>query len=212
MAHPIYKVDGKRVPSVTTVLSRFKDAGGLIHWAWSLGAEGKDYRQERDKAATVGTACHSLVEADIRGTEPDTAQFPDEVMEKAHQAFANYERWRDQTHLKPIEAEVSLVSERYRYGGTFDAVLIDGELSLADWKTSNRPYPEHLIQLAAYGNLWHEHNPDKPLTGGYHLLLFSKDHGDWSHKHFAELDEPWEAFKLMRELYELDKSIKKRAA
>ena len=44
-----YWLEGQRLPSVTTVLSRFKDSGGLIHWAWSLGKEGKDYREERDK-------------------------------------------------------------------------------------------------------------------------------------------------------------------
>jgi len=34
MAHPPYYVHGKRVPSVTTVLSRFKDPGALMHWSW----------------------------------------------------------------------------------------------------------------------------------------------------------------------------------
>lgn len=34
MAHPAYYVRGKRVPSVTTVLSRFKDPGALMHWSW----------------------------------------------------------------------------------------------------------------------------------------------------------------------------------
>lgn len=31
--------DGKRVPSVTTVLGRFKDSGGLIKWAYNQGRE-----------------------------------------------------------------------------------------------------------------------------------------------------------------------------
>lgn len=34
MAHPSYYVRGKVVPSVTTVLSRFKDPGALMHWSW----------------------------------------------------------------------------------------------------------------------------------------------------------------------------------
>jgi hypothetical protein len=36
--------DGTRVPSVTEILSRFKEGGALIHWAWRLGMEGEDYR------------------------------------------------------------------------------------------------------------------------------------------------------------------------
>ena len=58
-----YLVDGTRVPSVTTVLGRFKESGPLIHWAWGLGIQGKDYREERDKAADAGTLAHAAVAA-----------------------------------------------------------------------------------------------------------------------------------------------------
>lgn len=40
-----YNANGDRVPSVTTVLSRFKDSGALIHWANQLAYE--PYRQAR---------------------------------------------------------------------------------------------------------------------------------------------------------------------
>lgn len=39
LAQGYYTKTGKRVPSVTTVLSRFKDSGGLIHWASRLAFE-----------------------------------------------------------------------------------------------------------------------------------------------------------------------------
>ena len=35
-----YYVDGKRVPGVTTVLGRFKESGGLIHWSWKIAFDG----------------------------------------------------------------------------------------------------------------------------------------------------------------------------
>ena len=35
MAHSRHYVKGKQVPSVTTVLSRFKDPGALMHWSWN---------------------------------------------------------------------------------------------------------------------------------------------------------------------------------
>ena len=47
--------DGKRVPSVTTILGKFKEAGGLMHWSWECGMKGLDYRQVRDAAADAGT-------------------------------------------------------------------------------------------------------------------------------------------------------------
>ena len=42
-----YKLeDGTRVPGVTTVAGAYGDKGGLVHAAWKLGSEGKDYRKE----------------------------------------------------------------------------------------------------------------------------------------------------------------------
>src|SRR6516225_4019637 len=40
-AHSGYFIaDGTKVPSVTQVISRFKDSGALIHWAWKCGRDG----------------------------------------------------------------------------------------------------------------------------------------------------------------------------
>lgn len=201
--------DGTRVPSVTTVLSRYKDSGGLIHWAWQLGADGKDYRQERDKAADVGTLAHAMVEQNIKGL-PIAIEGDPEMIGKARSAFNAYLSWADQTKLVILETEMMLVSEKHRFGGTPDAVgQLGNAIVLVDWKSSNSVWPEHLIQLAAYGELLRE------VRGldiqGYHLCRFSKEHGDFAHHYFQDLTQEWEAFTLMRRLYELDKSIKKRA-
>jgi hypothetical protein len=67
MAKIKYEIGGKRVPSVTTIISRFKDSGGLIHWAWQQGMDGLDYRETRDKAALAGHLAHYLMELDARG-------------------------------------------------------------------------------------------------------------------------------------------------
>lgn len=203
---------GKRVPGVTTIISRFKESGGLIHWAWSLGKDGLDYREERQAAADAGTLAHKMVEADIRGYDFDRDAHPPEQLAKADSAFGAYQEWRNQTKLTPTETEVSLISEAHQFGGTLDAMLVQGRLALGDWKTSNSLYADYLIQLAAYGGLWRENHPDQPLHGGFHLLRFSKSHGDFSHHFYAELDEAWEAFKLMRKLYDLCAVLKKRAA
>lgn len=211
MALHVYKLkDGTRVPGVTTVIGRFKDAGGLIHWSWTVGMEGKDYRELRDHAADAGTCAHAMVEADIRGKDFDPSPYPADVVALAQGAFGAYKEWATQTRLKPVETEVSLVSERHRYGGTLDAMLVQDKLALGDWKTGNRLYPEHLIQLAAYHQLWTENRPDEPIIGGFHLLRFSKDHGDFAHHYFADLSPAWRAFELMRELYDIDKELKKR--
>lgn len=208
---PYRNAKGQRVPGVTTVISRFKESGGLIHWAWQLGKDGLDYRQVRDAAADAGTVAHAMVECDIRGMDFDRTKHDAALLEKADSAFSAYREWRTQTQLKPVATEVALVSEEHQFGGCLDAMLVQGKLSLGDWKTSNQVYGDHLIQLAAYGGLWREHHPDEPIHG-YHLLRFSKGHGDFSHHFYADLTGAWRAFLLMRELYDLCADLKKRAA
>lgn len=212
MAHPIYKnAAGKRLPSVTTIIGKFKEAGGLIHWAWDLGIQGIDYRKVRDDAASAGTLAHLMVEADIRGyAQPIQNGIERETWDKAVSAFAAYKEWRAQTQLIPEHTEVSMTCECHQTGGTLDTILVRGKRSLGDWKTSNSIYPEYLIQLAAYSHLWEVNNPDQPITGGFHLLRFSKSEGDFAHHFWPQLKDAWSAFEHMRVLYDLMSKLKER--
>lgn len=214
--------DGVKCVGVTTVISRFKDAGGIIYWAWEQGRDGFDFRETRDDAASAGTLAHALVEYHItkRSDAELTAMIEQErikpeILERAKRAFDNYLNWERFTKLKVIQTEMSLVSEKYLFGGTFDGIAvveIEGKRALADWKTSSAIYRDALVQVAAYKGLWEENFPDQPIEGGFHLCRFSRDHGDFSHHYFENLDEAWEQFLLLRRAYEIDKQLKKRAA
>ena len=211
MAHHIYKLaDGTRVPSVTTVLGRFKDAGPLMHWAWQCGKDGKDFRQERYAAATAGTLAHAAVEAHVH-SQPIVWTGETSVVERAQKAFGAFLEWAEQTKLTVDKTELPLVSEQYRFGGTFDAILLGSKRAMGDWKSSNGIYGEYLAQLAAYGQLWKENFPNQPIEGGFHLLRFDKTHGDFTHKWWGELDAGWKYFMALREAYEHDKELKARA-
>lgn len=210
MAAHVYKLaDGTRVPGVTTVISRFKESGGLIHWAWALGKEGKDYREVRDQAADAGTLAHRAVDAHIRGVEFHIESADVEVASRAERAFGAFLQWAEQTQLRVTETELSLISEKHRYGGTLDAILIQGKRAVGDWKSSNALYPEYLLQIAAYGMLLEECRGE-PIEGGYHLLRFDKTYGDFTHKWWAELDTARQAFLHCRALYDMDKELKAR--
>jgi hypothetical protein len=210
-----HTADGKRVPGVTTVLGRFKESGGLIHWAWDLGMQGLDYRVVRDSAADAGTLCHTMVDAWIHGDSTTEALLDGEadieVRNKALIAFGAFREWADQTQLVVTHTEMPLVSETYRFGGTFDAILVKGKRSMGDWKSSNAVYPEYLAQVAAYGLLWEENFPDEPIDGGYHLLRFDKAHGDFTHKWWGELDAGRRYFLNLRAAYEEAAELKQRA-
>lgn len=206
---------GEKVPGTTTVIGRFKDSGGLLHWAFEQGKlaqQGKIQRlyDRAEEAADIGTQAHAMIEAHINGDE-----VPVPTDERAQQAFNNALAWLAQTRITVISKwqECALVSEQYAFGGTPDAIgELDGKLILLDWKTSNAVYQDYLIQLAAYKQLWEENHPDKPITGGMYLCRFAKDFPDFSTHYFAELNDAWEQFKLFRSAYEIDKRLKKRAA
>lgn len=203
--------DGTKVPSVTTVLNRFKDSGGLIHWAWKLGTEGKDYRDVRDAAADAGTLAHAAVDDWIH-KRPVTFTGDPEVCKRAETAFQAFLEWANQTQLVVTHTEMPLVSERFQFGGTFDAILVKGRRSMGDWKSSNAIYAEYLAQVAAYGILWEENFPEHPIDGGYHLLRFDKEYGDFHQHWWGELETGKRFFLNLREAYEDAKELKKRAA
>lgn len=213
--------DGTKVPGTTTIIGRFKESGGLLQWAFKQGKEGKSHLyEEAEKAADIGTVAHSMVELHLNGEDlVEIAnylklQLPDiEMARKALSSFNAYQTWRKNFGLEVVQQEIQLVSEKHRYGGTLDLVgFVPPKLALLDWKTSANVYVDYLIQLAAYKNLWEENHPEQPITGGFHLLRFSKSDGDFAHHHYPNLDEAWEQFLLFRKAYDIDKSLKKRAA
>ena len=219
MAHPKggYKdKNKKKVPGVTGILGRFKDSGGLMFWAFEQGkaaerGEIEKLYDKRDQAADAGTLAHDLVEAHIRKTNPPA--IPDNVTgTQAIQGFQNYLTWQENNRIQIVETECELVSEKYLFGGCLDGVGIDSDFNLCilDWKTSNSIYTDMLAQIAAYKVLWEENNPDRPITGGYHLCRFSKEHADFAHHYWGDLDIAWQYFIRCRELYDIDKQLKKR--
>ena len=220
MPHPSkgYFVDGEKVPGVTTIIGRFKDSGGLLYWAFEQGkaaqrGEIAKLYDKRDSAAEAGTLAHSLVEAHIHGFPlPDISLQPPEIAKQATQGYENYLRWQDDNKIKIVYQELELVSKEHLYGGCPDAIGMDsrGNLAILDWKTSNGVYQDYLIQIASYAHLWEENNPTEPLTGGFHLLRFSKEHADFTHHFWSELNDAWEQFLLFRKAYDLDKILKKR--
>lgn len=210
--------DGTKAPGVTTVISRFKDSGALLFWAYEQGkcaerGEISNLYEKRDIAADSGTLAHAMVEAHINKQPlPDITKHSEDIQRQARQGFENYISWADNNRIVIVAQEMELVSEEYAFGGCPDAVGLDaqGRLCLLDWKTSNSCYSDYIIQLAAYRHLWEINNPDKPITGGFHLCRFSKENADFAHHFWSELDDAWEQFKLFRRAYDLDKKLKKR--
>jgi hypothetical protein len=206
---------GERVPGTTTIIGRFKESGALLHWAFNQGKSGaKTLYEKRDQAAEAGTLAHDMVFQHLHGdpvTIPDNTDLT--IAGQAQTAFNAYLSWASMTKLEIVEQEFPLVSEQHQFGGTPDAIgLVNEKLSLVDWKTSNGVYQDYLLQLAAYDILIKECRPDLVLTGGYHLCRFAKSYGDFAHHYWPELEDAKKMFLMLRECYDIDKILKKRAA
>ena len=205
---------GEKIPGTTTIIGRFKESGGLLQWAFKQGQSGAAHLyDERDKAALAGNIAHDMIECDILKHERPAFVCDAELLTKAENAFAQFKEWQEQTKIEIVATERSFVSERHQFGGTIDAIGRDmkGRIVLLDWKTSNAVYQDYLIQLAAYALLLEECEPALTPTA-FHLIRVAKESADFAHHFFGELEDAKKAFLLMRDLYDIDKRLKKRAA
>ena len=80
-----------------------------------------------------------------------------EVPPDLAQVVDNFTSWRRKAGLDIHLAETMVYSAKYRYAGTMDALAYRKGIMVAlDWKTSNRLYPEHALQVAAYAKALEE--------------------------------------------------------
>ena len=211
---PYRLADGKIVPSVTTIIGRFKDSGALLYWANQQGLNGVTLNEAQRPAASAGTLAHKLVERYIKGGEPYVLSEEERDVEgPAKAALKNFIKWQTQSKITFKHNEVRLVSERYRFGGTIDAIGVDeedGTQVVIDFKTGSI-YGDHLMQTAAYSLLWNENNPDDPVVDRVHILSFKRQEGDFTHACFDGLEKEIQAFLQIRKLYTDVKAIERRA-
>jgi hypothetical protein len=213
MPTQVYKAnDGKRVPSVTTVLKELGwSSGGLMWWAHKIGLQGIELNDARTKAADAGTVAHEMASCDITGKDPASALVgvDPEVAQTASASFASYQSWRRMSRLELVASEVAMISEKYRVGGTLDAIaMFDGGAGILDFKSSKDLYPDAIVQVAAYWKLWEEANPDLPLSH-FHVFRWSPE-GGFNHHSLSrsQVDAGWEVFQHARAIYDLKKKVK----
>lgn len=207
MAHIKYKIKQTVVPSVTTILSRYKNSIGLIIWSNKLGLEGKSYHSELNKAAEIGTNLHELAQSHIEKTE---YELPDnEITQNCFDKFLTW--WGEfSNEHEVIFCEQSFTSKLYEYGGTADLLVKkDDEYILVDFKTSKSIYPDYLIQGSAYRQMIEEKYNYK--ISKFIVARFGKDSDEFEAKEFNtdQLDLAFEYFKTLRTAFDQDKALNK---
>lgn len=171
----LYSAGGELVgPSVTTVLDKVHGHGDVPQELW-------------EQAGARGQAVHTA----IRLFEDNGHSFsPNRLHPGILPYFEGYLLLKKEHDWQPQATEIPVVSMRYGFGGTADAIgLLDGVPTLPDWKTGVH-LGRHRAQTAAYKQAVVEMNlcesPEKlhrgaiylTPSGGYKIVLHSGE-DDW---------------------------------
>lgn len=164
--------------------------GNLIQ-SWL--AEAADGWNEDDTATTIGTVAHRYSYEELRfraKLAPARPRFPivvDPVLmpnftpamvEAANHSALQVTRFFDEHHFEPFLMERPLWSPVDGFVGTPDYIgLIDGELAVADYKTSKRIYAEYWAQLAALQYMFQLEFPGRVIKKRYAINI-PKDGSD----------------------------------
>lgn len=147
-----YTLDGKNLPSVTTILA----ACGMYDFDFVSD-------DTLNVAAERGTIIHRCIEWYESGTLDESS-----IDEELVGYFQSYLKTKEAGLLpvKPTQTEKKVYSQRFRYAGTLDQQFGDNWIN--DLKTG-APGAEHGLQLSAYWLAEHENMLVKPgyLTATY---------------------------------------------
>jgi hypothetical protein len=204
--HQTYHLsDGTKVPGGSTICKIGDDAGALLHWAWKLGIEGKDYRKERDKAADIGTIAHFLIECFLNNQVADLSDYGQEDIDKALLCYNKFVDWWDEQSLEKVATEIQLVNEFYRYGGTIDLIARTqkGEHILLDFKTSKKISESYWRQCAGYAQLWNTNQAtiDHHIINHAIVRIGKEEEGDFEVVWREDLSKEWFVFQKQVDLY-----------
>lgn len=179
-----YFYEGRRVPSVTTVLSVINKPA-LINWSANMAADyfkaqiepGVSYDEiqlntiwkeaksahykKKVETGDIGTFVHEWVEKYIKG-EKSAPPVNDQLRESTEQFL----QWQKDHKVKFLASEQVIYSKEHNYCGTLDFICtIDGKLVLGDLKTSSGIYHEYWLQTAAYRQARQEEYPQEKYKG-----------------------------------------------
>ncbi|GAA2630038.1 hypothetical protein [Streptomyces axinellae] len=165
-----YKLDGRRVTGVTTLINGGLPKPKLVDWAarevaeyvadnWADVESHRDagreqlvdhlktrHQKARDTAAVRGTSIHAYAEQLIAGEEVEA---PAELVGYIESCARFLDDWR----IQPVIVERPLASRTWWYSGTPDVIgdVPDGRRLITDWKTGRSGiWGETALQLAAY--------------------------------------------------------------
>ena len=172
-----YKIDGNLAyPSVTSVIS-FISRKKFADWRARLGEV--EANRKTKHATTRGTRLHSVLEHYVNN---DDYKSLDEYQVPLVNLMFNGAKSELDKHIDNIyHQETKMFSNRLCLAGTVDLICeFDGELSIVDFKTSEKTKPEewledYFVQLSAYWAMFSERTQVVPKKLVVFLVTESGD-------------------------------------
>jgi len=194
--------DGRRVPSVTTVLSAPKDMSALNAWRKRVGEQ--EAKRIATESANIGTVMHRSLEKHVKGE----ARKPGSnlIQQKAH-TMANV---IIDNGLKDItEVWGSEVSLHYPelYAGTTDLVAVyKGEPAICDFKQSRKLkkkewIEDYFLQLVAYSEAHNKLYDTDIKTGRVFICTQNNEFQTFEIDRYEHWTSEW--YKKLEQYYKL---------
>lgn len=240
-----YTINGEKITSVTAALGMIGKPQ-LLYWAVNLACDhikgaldrGEQitypmieaargmHQTESAEAAEIGTLVHAWAQSFINGENPQLPdQDTDPLVMNGVSAFID---WVDKHKVKFKSTERIVYSKKYNYVGTMDAeAVIDGKLSVLEFKTSKRPYcpqckkseqascrhnvvyPEWRYQAAAYQRAAQEEG--SKYNGHRYIIRFDKEDGHFEATRAQDIMQDYYAFLAALTLKKRQAELTKKA-
>ena len=194
-----YDYKGIGVPRVTRILDQCVNKEFLIQWAAKLGKQ--KYFYEKNKATTIGSRTHELIEEYLttgRFNENIFYKIPPSLKKNVSIAFNNFKEWMDGLanngfFISDIIAMEKVVTCPY-FGGTVDCICrINGKVYLVDFKKKKKISPEYLLQVAAYTWIINSgYVENLPKIDGIGIIRVDKETKGKYEDLFLNFNIPWQ--------------------
>lgn len=194
-AEHAYTLNGKFLPSVTTILKVISKGDAITQWSANLTAKtfsseiesflnaGRPldhgflssvndkaryaWKDNMSTAGSFGTNVHKAIENYVK---QGPLYEPVGLIDTELTAFNNFRNWWEGEDARMILSEEKVYSKELWYAGTIDLVLETKEgIWIGDVKTSASIYPEYFFQTAAYERALRERGFDKKIVG--HVII-----------------------------------------
>jgi hypothetical protein len=179
-----------------------------------LGRNAHD--RAREEAAEIGVSAHDWLRDYWKGYQSGVCPpMPEEG--KVRNCINAALDWFQQHDIKPLFVEQAQYSRIHKISGRPDFIgLVDGQLSVIDYKSTKALYPEIALQMAAYAKFHEEEwqlptaEPGKYLPAVRYGLRLNKETGEFEARKYDKLDLDFDTFLAAFKIYDRLKHLRRK--